>query len=287
MENRAKTIVLGILVLGTLSACSGADDSAPPKTADAGGLDGGGSIAVGLSWDKGVFVQPTWVDGEPFLLVSNQRADDVSFGVFAIASGGDQYGSEVRLTRGASLTEAVVPARTTRTLDAAALLGNVGDVLWVSVDDELLGLMFRPQPPSVSGTLPVISSDWRGRAQIETDFSLLPGTSLEATVTLARPGQLRVHSSSSPTADVAFLPALSASSEEAMVTATTDGFLAEIPDGTSEANPAYVQLSFSAPVASASESALVALDIGSFCVDEPNTSECESTVILRRFVPTP
>ena len=273
-------------MLGTLSACSGGggDDKAPRETADTGGLDGGGSIGVGLSWDKGVFVQPTWVDGEPFLLVSNRRAEEVSFGVFATEWGGDQYGSEVAPTRGASLTEAVVPANSTRTLDAAALLGDAGDVLWVSVDDDKLGLMLRPQPPSVSGTLPVISSDWRGRAQVETDFSLLPGSSFEATVTLARPGQLQVQPSASPTADVTFLPALSASSEDAVVTSTAEGFLVEIPDGTSEASPARVQLSFSVPPTG---SALVALDIGSFCVDAPDTTECESTVGLRRFVPSP
>jgi hypothetical protein len=287
MKSRAKTIVWGILTLATFTACSGGDDNGPPRTAEGsnGGLDGGGSIGVGLSWEKGIFVQAIWVDGQPRLLVSNRRADEVSFGVFAAEWGGEQHGSETAPSRGALLAEAVVPAHATRTVDAAALVGPMGELLWIDVDDAQLGLLYRLQPPSVAGTLPVISTDASGRAQIETDFSVLPDASFEATVTLNRPGQLWLQPSASPTADVQFLTATDASSEDAVVTTTTDGFRVELPAETSETNPARVQLSFSLPPEAGSS--LLAFDAGWFCTEPVGANDCDSGFGLLRFVPAP
>lgn len=272
MENRVKTIVLGILTLGALAGCSGGNESGAPQTADAGGLDGGGSIGLGLSWEKGVFAQPIWVDGEPHLVVSNRRSEEISFGVFAVEWEGTQDESEPSASRGALLTQEVVPAHTTITLDATALVGPLGEILWISADNEKLGLLMSLQPPLVTGTLPVISNDWPGGGQIETDFSTLPSTNFEATVTLTKPGALTVQPPSS-IAGVAFLTATGATSEDAVVTTTTDGFRVDLPAETSETTPARVQLSFNLPLASVSGSSQLVLDAGTLCTAEANVSD--------------
>lgn len=288
MESRAKTIILGILTLATLAGCSGGDDAAGgddssmPPAAD-GGLDGGGLIGVGLPWDKGVFAQAIWVDGQPRMLVSNRRAEDVSFGVFTA-----EWEGQASIP-GARLLEEAVPAYATRVLDAGALLGALGDLLWIGVDGERLGFLYRPQPPAITATLPVVSNDFSVRepiGQLETDFSVLPGTTFEATLTLTHPGELWEQPSSSPTPDVEFLIPTEVTSADALVTSTTDGFRVEVPAETSEASPARVQLSFSVPSV-LSTGSLVALNPGFFCNDPQHPSGCGSGANLIRFVPAP
>jgi hypothetical protein len=290
MKSRAKTIALGVLALVTLGGCSGSDDAEPPRTAESagGGLDGGGALDIRLEWSKGVFVQPIWVEGELRCLISNRRAEAVSVGVFESAWPDDSEIADLGPTRGTRLLEAVVPAHTTRTVDATTLLGtSAGEILVVGVDDEELGLMFRPQPLLVPGTLPVISTNWSREAQVETDFSVLPGTSFEATVTLTRPGQLQLRpawSAGWSTDAVEVLGATDVTSDDAVITTTTDGFLVELSADTSETNPARVQLSFSLPPASGD--ATVAFDAGVYCVDQ-GTQGCGYHDELQRLVPRP
>lgn len=286
MESREKNVILGILMLSTLAACSGGDDAGPARTAD-GGLDGGGSIAVGLSWERGVFVQPIWEQGQPRLLVSNRSAEEIAFGVYATEWTVDPEGPDRAPDRGALLSEASVPAHATRSLDGATLVGSAGDLLWVSVDDERLGLLYRPQPPVVTGTLPFISSEPLTQAQVETDFSVLPGASFAATVTLSQPGQLWIQPATSPNAAVEILTATSVSSQDAVVTTTADGFRVELPAETSETSPARVQLSFTLSQGATAGEPLLAFDAGFFCTEPGGESGCNRGTGLLRFVPEP
>jgi hypothetical protein len=80
------------------------------------------------------------------------------------------------------------------------------------------------------------------------------------------------------------LGATDVTSDDAVVTTTTDGFLVELPAETSEATPARVQLSFSVPPAAGE--ATVAFDAGVYCVDA-GTQGCGYHDELQRLVPRP
>jgi hypothetical protein len=289
------TAILGILLASLLGGCSadggddGHDDGQPQA---GGGLDGGGQIGVGLSWTEGVFVQPVWDEGQLRLLVANRRAAATSLGVYETAwPAADDHVGDQGPTRGDELLQQTVPAGATATIDGSALLGPSDDLLWVAADDDSLGLIERPQPPLVDGVFPIVSNNPNSPSQVETAFSLLPGPSFEATVTLTRPGLLWLKRASSRVADVVFLAATDASSEEGAVTAITDGFLVVVPHGTSTEAPTRVRLSYSVPQDSMTADALVAFDAGFFCYQPRGTSAatsgCDAGAGLFRFAPAP
>src|SRR6185436_2005919 len=70
-----------LLLLGACSKSVPAEPAelapAAPASAPAGGMDGAGSIALGLDWRSGVYVQQLWERGELEYLVFNERAEDI------------------------------------------------------------------------------------------------------------------------------------------------------------------------------------------------------------------
>lgn len=305
MESAAMKKILGILMVSMLGACSGSADPAPDRSADRGGLDGGGQIGLGLSWEKGVFVQPVFEEGELRLLVSNRRARAVTLNVYETAAAGDDGGetpiddlgvsSEETVTRGARIAELAVPAQSTKTFDGAALLGPEGELLWVDADDDELGLLERPQPPLAAAALPVVSGERERSGQIETDFTLLPGPTFDATVTLTAPGHFWVEPPAYQSMHVELLTATAASSDDAAVTPTGTGFHVAIPEGTSAESPVRVKLSFELPHGVLSADTMLALDGGFLCTSlrpgaddsAAQPEDCANGAGLVRLVPAP
>lgn len=277
----------------SLGACSG-DGAGSDRTPEGGrttegGLDGGGAIAVGISWTKGIFVQPIWDQGQLRLLVSNRRTQAVSFRVFETTWEEDPNAMVADLppTRGAELAQATVPPLSTLALDGSTLPGEGQGIWWVAVDDEYLGLIDRPQPPLLAGTLPIVSSETMFQTQLETDFALLPGPSFEAVVTFSQPGLLKIVPASSPSDYVALLSPTAVSSDDAAVTPTVDGFQVELPAETSVDSPARVQLTFDVPSGVLSSEAVIALSAGFFCFEPTTNGGCSSGTQITRFVPAP
>jgi hypothetical protein len=289
METLAMKKTLGILMLSMLGACSGGADEGSEREADNGGFDGGGQIALGLSWDKGVFVQPVWDEGQLRLLIANHRTEAVTLGVFETEWSDDpnpMFADEAP-TRGASIAQSTINAQSTVSIDASALMGPAGELLWVNAGDERLGLIERPQPPLVTATLPIVNRETFGNAQLETAFALLPGPTFEATVTLTKPGELWLGPPASPSVYVELLTATEASSDDALVTPTTDGFRVVLPDDTSEQKPARVQLSFAVPQGLLSGETMLALDAGYLCTELLGGADCGTGAGIVRLLPAP
>lgn len=280
---------LGILMLSMLGACSGGTDAGSEREADNGGFDGGGQIALGLSWDQGVFVQPVWDEGQLRLLIANHRTEAVTLGVFETewSNEPNPMFADQAPTRGASIAQTTINAQSTVSIDASALMGLPGELLWVEASDERLGLMERPQPPLVTATLPIVNRETFGNAQLETAFALLPGPTFEATVTLTQPGELWLEPPASPSMHVELLTATEASSDDATVTATTHGFRVVLPDDTSEQAPARVQLSFAVPQGLLSGDKMLALDAGSLCTELLEGGDCGRRADIVRLLPAP
>jgi hypothetical protein len=293
MNSVAMKTVSGLLLLSMLSACSGSDQGT--QTADNGGLDGGGQFALALKWDAGVFVQPIWEEGRPKLLVTNRRNQQVSFGLFETGRLIADLSSENPATRGASIDQWQLPAESTQSLDADHLLDPALDALWVEVAGKPLGLLERPQPPLVAATLPVVSDERARDGQIETDFSLLPGPHFDAAIILRKPGHFWVEPSRYQSMDVQVLTATAASSEDADVETTSDGFHVAVPEGTSADKPMRVRLSFELPQGVLAADTMLAMDGGFLCTElrkdadngQPQPADCANGAGLTRLVPAP
>jgi hypothetical protein len=280
---------LGIVMLSMLGACASGADEGSEREADNGGFDGGGQIGLGLRWDQGVFVQPVWDEGQLRLLISNHRTEAVTLGVFQVeqSSDPDPMVAEQALTRGASIAQTTIGAQSTVSIDGSALMGPAGELLWVEAGDDRLGLIERPQPPLVTATLPIVSRETFGNTQLETAFALLPGPTFDATVTLTKPGELWLEPPASPSMHVGLLTATDASSDDAIVTATTDGFRVVLPDDASEQKPARVQLSFVIPQGLLSGGTMLALDAGYLCTELLGGADCGTGAGIVRLLPAP
>jgi len=272
-------------MLSMLSACSGGAEPGSERSADNGGFDGGGQIGLGIGWDKGIFVQPVWDEGQLRLLVANRRTKAVTLGVFETewSDDPDPMVADDAPRRGASLAQSTIPAQSTVSFEGSALLGPEHEVLWISAGDEQLGLIERPQPPLVTATLPVVSTEAFPNAQVETDFSLLPGPTFEATVTITRPGELWLEPSTYPWMDVELLTPTEVSSDDATVTSTPNGFRVALPHDTSQETPARVRLAFALPEGELSADAMLMLDAGFLCIELMGDECVEGTGILRQL----
>jgi hypothetical protein len=283
MQNR-----LGILILSMLSACSGGAEPESERSADNGGFDGGGQFVLGLSWEDGVFVQPVWDEGQLRLLVANRRTEAVTLGVFETDWSEDPNSmiADEGPARGAALARSTIPAQSTVAVDGSALLGPQHEMLWISADNERLGVIERPQAPLVTSTLPIVSSETVGYAQLETDFSLLPGPTFEATVTITTPGQLWLEPSTYRPMQVERLSPTEVSSDDATVTSTPNGFRVVLPNDTSQETPARVQLSFAPPQGLLSADAMLVIDAGVLCIQLMG-DECVVGTEIVRLLPAP
>lgn len=175
-----------------LSGCT--DGGATPNTDElvvvgaSGGMDGAGSIAVGLRWDEDVFVQELWDEGTLRYLVFNRRAEDVGFSAGLSES------------RGQHEVHGEVQAQSMRVFDADYVVPRESNV-WLTYfqleDGTSLGSIFGPMRPRRSEH-PVVSMNdvnhqgWRAvsaedadlMTQLETDFVTPPARHFSLTLSL-------------------------------------------------------------------------------------------------------
>ncbi|MDF3064806.1 MAG: hypothetical protein K0R38_407 [Polyangiaceae bacterium] len=290
-------IALGLVSLGCSS--SDAESSDGPDRSEGGGMDGGGQIGVGLAWDKDVFLQPLWQDGEMTMNVVNRRAQAVEVEIAPFVCEERDTGladdCEVVLTQ--ALVNWPVPADSTASFAGAPLLEHDG-LLSVRLGDEQLGLMEAPHPPLGADPGAFVSnqgfgtSSRRGRVELTTSYASVPGETFQAQLTVTQGGRLFIAPEPAQAGVVVVTPQ-AARSDAPPVDASGVDFVVDVPPSASETSPFRLELEFALPNDAPAGSVFV-IQPGRLCTEftEGSTSltleNCAgSTGTLRLLLPSP
>lgn len=287
-------MVAAVLVVGGCNAAPEERDGNPvggpgAGTNDEGGMDGAGSIGIGMRWDRQVFLQQLWEGDHAKFLVHNQGDDEVDLGFFEFLCD-----SEACRT-GASLNAPWhVAADSTSTFDADGLVATepVESLFAVRINGEDVGLVGPPWRPRSPAVFSVVSNmnintgsyfEWTTMPQMETDFVTAPGMAFTVTVTFSAGGVFWAVSQSEPVESLEFLNVLAARSARAEVSASADGFRVQIPDDATELAPVRVELDVEFPSTFAG-GPVIGLDAGVFCLasNPEQTRNCDQGINVTR-----
>jgi hypothetical protein len=213
----------------------GAETSDEPETPDDDactsetGTGRAALIAIGLSWDQGVFLQPLWQGDELSYLVINNRDEAVD----VVARAGNDYcnGEYVSERLAGPWTVAARSHELVTGSEVTALFGRGAN--WFAGETPL-GLDILDQRPSLPAGAAVVSnhgtngSGGEYRGQIESDFVVAPGPAFTLTV-VAPPGELTLTTPATTDLGIPSLDIVAVRSEQASVRQTPTGFSVVIP----------------------------------------------------------
>jgi hypothetical protein len=86
--------------------------------ASEGGMDGAGSLGIGLAWDQGIFLQAVWDDGAPVYVVHNHREEGVQL---TFSRTRCDNGPDGGCVFGDSIVSSYLPASVTQKLEVAQI----------------------------------------------------------------------------------------------------------------------------------------------------------------------
>jgi hypothetical protein len=276
-----KPMIIGTLLLQALLGCSGT-----PAGQAEGGMDGAGSLSLGLRMDSGVFFQGVWEGGAIAYVVLNDRDDDVSLAF----SDCEETDALEGCRFGATITTWHLPRRSMQKItgaDAEAISsrGLVGG----AADGEKLGLLLPEVPPVASERAVVSNADINSSsggtetvAQVETDFLVAPSAAFALELSLTVPGLLTLSSTTEPVHGFPFLDVVGAQSVDATIDATESGLSVEVPETASVESPVRVAVDVRYPEGFAGE--LVGFDAW-FCVDVGRSGQCWRGRRVQRAIP--
>jgi hypothetical protein len=252
-----------------------------------GGMDGGGSLGLGLTWTSRVFVQELWEESGVSLVGINQRSEAVTLELFEFVCGQSVEVSDA-CSVGNQLATWDVPANEARVLDANAFVSAPGTVFALRANGMSLGLIEAPRPPRAA-VLPMVSNQrlnggFLEAVQVETE-SASAGENLSATLSLSSPGELTLTSAPPAAESVQFARLVGAYSDDVEVVETATGFRVVLPGDTSEEQPVRVRLDL-APPDDFSGGPLLGLDGGHYCF-EGALPNCDRGVGITRGLLVP
>jgi hypothetical protein len=240
-----KSAILGCLVLPWLTACASPQE---------GGMDGAGSIGLGLRWDQGLFTQAVWEEGALAYLVLNNRDEDVAL-TLSRASCSDT-GPRAGCTYSETIATWRLPAHALRRFAGADVAGLSGayQLIGVAANGTRLGLLL-PEvapfaaSPAVISNAAINSTSGNGPSpgQIETDFLVAPAAAFTLGLSFSAGGELTL-SSTTPSIDgLSFVDVVGARSEDASILPTEGGFSVVVPSTATNESPVRVDVDVRLP----------------------------------------
>jgi len=243
-----------VWVLGTallLGGCGGSEvvepDAGGPASSE-GGMDGAGSFFTELYWDKGIFVQTLWQDGQPAFLLSNLRAEPAEIEVYAGSCSDEGCSMGERLI---TWQLAVGSTRTASNEELTALTEHLS--IFVSEEVRLgmlLGLGPTPRASSLGFTSSMgINASGNPVTQIETGFLTAPGSAFTLTIDLlpGTTGKLVLLTKHPDIESLAFVDVVAVRSQVAVVEQTGDGFTVLLPFAPPDESPVRVDVDVAIP----------------------------------------
>jgi hypothetical protein len=275
-------MVLMTLVLPVLGACA-----APPSASSEGGMDGAGTLGLGLRLDAGIFFQGVWSEGAITYVVLNERAEDVDLTFSECVEGGALGGC----TFGTTIATWRLPPRSMKKFvgSEALVLSGASELVGGSANGQNLGLLVREVAPFSSERAVVsnaeINSSSGGRenaGQVETDFLVAPAAEFVLELALPVRGVLTLSSRTDPVEGLPFLDVLGARSDSATVSVTESGLSVQVPDTASVASPVRVAVDVRYPDGFAGK--LVGFDAW-FCLEGTQSGQCHTGQRIQRAIP--
>jgi hypothetical protein len=275
-------MILMALVVHSLEGCAG-----PPSGRAEGGMDGAGSLGLGLSWDSGIFLQGGWEDGLSTYVVLNDRDEEVAL---TFSECGDQTVRQ-GCAFGATIATWHLPRRSMKKIagaDALAIWGAEWMVGGVA-NGKRLGLL-RPDAAPIASEHAVVSnaginsSSGGGDSlgQVETDFLVAPDPAFTLHLSLPVAGVLTLASRTDPAHGLPFLDVMGARSADATVSVTDSGLSVQVGSASTD-SPVRVAVDVQYPEGFAGK--LVGFD-ALFCVEEDPSGQCQKVGRIQRAIPT-
>jgi hypothetical protein len=275
-------VIFTLLVSSSVVACGSA-----PGGRSEGGMDGAGTLGLGLRLGSGIFTQAVWEDGSLAYVVLNDRDEDVRLTFSECTNVGELEGC----TFGRTIVTWRLTGRSMRRITGADALAisSTGEMMGCAANGEKLGLLLPEVAPFTSESSVVsnadINSTGGGRenvGQVETGFLVAPGAAFTLDLSLPVTGRLQLSSKTDPVEGLPFLDVVDARSLDATVSVTDEGLSVDVPESASAESPVRVAVDVRYPEGFAGK--LVGFD-APYCVEMARSGSCLKSLRIQRAIP--